>query len=190
MCKQGCFGLLMVLFLTGLCSCTGTIWTGANLVYDRHDVYKKLDDYHLYAKVNNALAQGKVFQCSNCVLDVGIFNGDVVIAGHLPTQELMDELQRRLNTIKNYRRLFNEVRLKNIPSNTLQDSWITTKIRSQIFADSSIDPNAFKVVTSDNVVYLMGDVRLQESETVVNIARKTTGVIHVVKVMKYLIYQK
>lgn len=190
MCKQGCFRLLIVLFLVGLWGCTGTLWTGANLVYDRHDVYKKLEDYHLYVKVNNAVASDRELKCTNCVIDIAIFNGDILVAGHLPTPEMLVELQRRLAQVKGYRRLFNEVRVANVPSSALQDSWITTKIRSQIFADDTIDPNAFKVVTSDGVVYLMGDVRPNEATTVINMARRTVGVVHVVKVLKYLVYQK
>ncbi|MGC1181853.1 MAG: BON domain-containing protein [Legionella sp.] len=160
------------------------------MVYDRHNVYKKLDDYHLYVKVNNALAIDPLFRNPNCVLDIAVFNGDILIAGHLPTPAILAELRQRLNKVKGYRRLFNEVRLSNTPSNSLKDSWLTTKIRSQIFADSSIDPNAFKVITSDGVVYLMGDVRPKQAITVINIARHTHGVVHVVKMLKYLVYQK
>lgn len=191
MLKQGCFVLYIVSILMCLFSCSGsTVWTGASMVYDRHDVYKKLDDYHLYVKVNNALTTDQLFKNANCVLDIAVFNGDVLVAGHLPEPEMKAELQHRLSKIKGYRRLFNEVRVRNISSNSFQDSWITTKIRSQIFADASIDPNAFKVITSDGVVYLMGDVRPHEATTVINIARHTVGVVHVVTVLKYLVYQK
>lgn len=191
MLQQGRFILLMMCILMALFGCSGSsMWTGASLVYDRHDVYKKLDDYHLYVKVNNALTVDPLFKVPNCALDIAVFNGDILVAGHVPTAEINAELQRRLSNIKGYRRLFNEVRVYNIPANTLQDSWLTAKIRSQIFADSSIDPNAFKVISADGTVYLMGDVRPSEAATVINIARRTTGVLHVVKVLKYLVYQK
>lgn len=184
--------LLIICSLLGLFGCSGSsLWTGASLVYDRHDVYKKLDDYHLYVKVNNALTVDPLFKLTpNCVLDIAVFNGDILVAGHVPTADLNVELQRRLSKVKGYRRFFNEVRVRNIPATALQDSWLTTKIRSQIFADSSIDPNAFKVITSDGRVYLMGDVRPSEAATVINIARRTAGVVHVVKVLSYLVYQK
>lgn len=189
--QHGRFTLVIIFMLMGLLGCSSSsLWTGASLVYDRHDVYKKLDDYHLYVKVNNALTVDSLFKTPNCALDIAVFNGDILVAGHVPTPEINAELQRRLSNIKGYRRFFNEVRVRDIPANTLQDSWLTTKIRSQIFADSSIDPNAFKVITADATVYLMGDVRPSEAATVINIARRTTGVVHVVKVLKYLVYQK
>jgi osmotically-inducible protein OsmY len=188
MLRRWFFRLLIVLIGISLSGCVGGLWTGASLVYDRHGVYKKLDDYQLFLKVNNALAVGRVFQCTNCVIDLAIFNGDILIAGHLPTSELVAELNQRMSTIHRYRRLFNAMQMSNTPSNALQDSWITTKIRSQIFADETIDPNAFKIVTSDGIVYLMGDVHPDEAEKVITISRRTAGVIRVVKILKYFTY--
>lgn len=173
-----------------LSGCMGSLWTGATMVYDRHDVYKKVDDYHLFIKANNAITVDKLFKNCNCVLDITVFNGDVLVAGHVPNSDMLVILTQRLNKIKGYRRLFNEVRVSDTPANSIQDSWITTKIRSQIFADDSIDPNAFKVITTDGVVYLMGDVRLEQAATVISIARHTIGVVRVVRVFKYLVYQK
>ncbi|MCW8399093.1 BON domain-containing protein [Legionella sp. PATHC038] len=189
MLKQGCFAVLLVLVLFCLSGCIGSLWTGATMVYDRHDVYKKLDDYNLFLKVNNAITVDNAFKNNNCVIDIAIFNGDVLLAGHVPTAEMQAELQRRLATVKGYRRLFNQVRVSSAGSNSMQDSWITAKIRSQIFADGSIDPNAFKVVTSDRVVYLMGDVHQEQAEKVINMARQTSDVARVVKILKYYTYQ-
>jgi osmotically-inducible protein OsmY len=181
--------LLVVLLAYGLSACVGSLWTGASLVYDRHDVYKKLNDYHLLVQVNDVLAVNRTFNQPSCVLDIAVFNGDILIAGHVPDETLFDELRNRLAKLRGYRRMFNEVKVKAVPSNNMQDTWITTQIRSRIFADASIDPNAFKVITSDRVVYLMGDVKPDEAEKVVTMARYTKGVEKVVKVMKYFIYQ-
>ncbi|WP_028381459.1 BON domain-containing protein [Legionella cherrii] len=188
MLKQGCFALLLI-FVLCLSGCIGSLWTGATMVYDRHDVYKKLDDYNLFLKVNNAITVDNAFKNNSCVIDIAIFNGDVLVAGHVPTAEMLAELQRRLATVKGYRRLFNQVRVSSSGPNSMQDSWITAKIRSQIFADGSIDPNAFKVVTSDRVVYLMGDVHQEQAEKVINMARQTSDVARVVKILKYYTYQ-
>ncbi len=187
--RQGCFLILLAALSTCLSGCLGTVWTGATTVYDRHSLYKKLNDYHILVAINNVLAVNKTFDNPKCAIDIAVFNGDVLLAGHLPSVELYDELRHRISKVKGYRRLFNVITVKKIPSNDVQDSWITTKIRSQIIADSSIDPNAFKVVTSDRVVYLMGDVQRDEAEKVVKIARFTNGVERVVKVFRYYTYQ-
>ncbi|KTD44870.1 BON domain-containing protein [Legionella quateirensis] len=187
--KQGRFILVLLILVCSLSGCIGTVWTGATLLYDRHDVYKKLNDYNLLAEVNRVLAVNRTFNNSSCVLDIAAFNGDILIAGHVPTNELLEELKQRLTKVKHYRRLFNDVHVRQVSSNSVEDSWITTKIRSQIFADDSIDPDAFKIITSDRIVYLMGDVKPDQAAKVIKIARYTTGVERVVKMMRYFTYQ-
>lgn len=189
MLKQGrnIFFLLTLVF--SLSGCIGTLWTGATLIYDRHDVYKKLNDFNILTNINNVLAVNRTFNNSNCVLDIAVFNGDILIAGHVPSNDYLDELKQRLTQVKHYRRLFNYVRVMRVSSNSVEDSWITTKIRSQIFADDSIDPDSFKIITSDRVVYLMGDVKPDQAAKVIKIARFTSGVVKVVKMMRYFTYQ-
>ncbi|BCA97165.1 hemolysin [Legionella antarctica] len=189
MSKQGRYIVPAIIMACGLSGCIGTIWTGASVIYDRHDTYKKLDDYHLLVEVNNVLAVDRTFNNKNCAIDIAVFNGDILLAGHVPSVELLDELSRRLRSVNGYRRLFNEITVNSIASNKIQDVWITTKIRSQILADSTIDPDAFKIVTSDRIVYLMGDVKRDEAEKVIKIARFTRGVEHVVKILRYFTYQ-
>lgn len=189
MLKQGRSVLVIILLSAYLSGCLGGLWTGASLVYDRHNVYKKLNDYHLLVDVTNALYDDKKFKAQGCGLDIAVFNGDVLVAGHLPDPEFLNEARNRLKTVTGYRRLFNQITINSAPIDTVQDSWITTKIRSQIFADDTINPKAFKVVTSDRIVYLMGDVREAEAKKVIYIARNVSGVERVVTLFKYFTYQ-
>lgn len=178
--------MLVSICLTG---CFSGIWTGASMVYDRHNMYRKISNYQLSAAVNNALFADKKLRESGCSLDVAVFNNDILLVGHVPTNQDMEEIQRRLAPIKDYRHFYNKITINPNPLNNSQDAWITTKIRSQIFADDSIDPKAFKVMTADGIVYLMGDVMPDQAEKVVTIARNQSGVVQVVKLMQYFTYQ-
>lgn len=51
-------------------------------------------------------------------------------------------------------------------------------------ADSNIDPHQFKVITMDNVVYLMGDALSEDANRLIDIAKQTDGVLRVVKLFK------
>ncbi len=190
MLKKNGLIIIILALTTLLSSCISNVWTGAKLLYDRHDVYKKLNDYQLVAEVNHALYFDRVLKCEQCALDVALFNGDILIAGHLPSAQLIEELRHRLYAVRGYNHLFIQVKKRNEGSNSLADSWLTTKIRSQIFADDSIDPDMFKVITSDNVVYLMGEAKLDQAEKIISIARNTAGVSKVVTLLRYLTYQK
>lgn len=171
--------------LLSLCGCITEVWTGASLLYDRHHVYKKMGDYSLSARTNHLLFSDNVFKCRGCVIDVATFNDDVLLAGHVPTERLHAILAQRLVHLSDYRHLYNEVVVAKLSSQSIKDTWITTKIRSHLLADSRIDPNAFKVITTDGVVYLMGEVMANQARRVVYIAQNTAGVKKVVKLMHY-----
>lgn len=184
MSKKGYF-LLLALGSMLLAGCISNIWTGANLIYDRHNIYKKISDYQLAANASRALYKDKVFKCQDCSIDIAVFNGDMLLAGSVPSNALRQEAFDRIKTLQGTRRLFNQLAVDRIPDKTLADDWITTKIRSEILADSDIDPHSFKVVTADGIVYLMGDVVPSEARRVIHIARTCDGVKRVVKLFKY-----
>ena len=185
MLRQGCVVLMLVLCSAVLTGCLSDVWTGATLVYDRHNIYKKISDFQLAANVNRALYKDALFKCTDCSIEVAVFNGDILLVGHVPTKALRAQIQSRMATISDYRRLFIQVAVGHLQDNLLDDGWITAKIRSGIFADAEIDPHSFKVVTSERVVYLMGDVIPSEALRVIRIARETEGVKRVVKLFKY-----
>lgn len=174
--------LISALLLSG---CMSGLWTGASFIYDRHNIYKQVNDYELEMQTTKALYKDSLLKQQGNVIDVAVFNGDILIAGHVLTRALRDEAQKRMHTVRGYRRLFIQLGTDSTHTNEVLDSWITTQIRSQILADSSINPHSFKVVTIDQIVYLMGDVKPKQAKRVIHIARQTSRVIRVVKLMAY-----
>ncbi|WP_133130177.1 BON domain-containing protein [Legionella yabuuchiae] len=177
--------ILVLLACVALTGCITNILTGATLIYDRHNLYKQASDFQLGANVGRALYKDTTFKCDYCAIDYAAFNGDILLAGHVPSHALKEEAERRVKKIVGYRRLFVQMSIQKAPRDTFEDSWITAKIRSSIIADSEINPKKFKVVTSDQIVYLMGDVIPEQAKKVILIARKTFGVRRVVKLFKY-----
>lgn len=168
-----------------LSGCFSYVMSGATLVYDRHHVYKQVSDFRLSADITQALYQDRVLTCADCAIDVAVFNGDVLLAGHVPNATLREQAYKRASACRGYRRLFNQLSSRKTSTNALHDSWITTKIRSQIIANAAIDPSQFKVVTVDGIVYLMGDVHVTQAKQVIALARQTSGVKRVVTLLKY-----
>ena len=175
----------ILIFSALLTGCITEVWTGATVVYDRHNIYKKISDYQLAANASRALYKDKVFKRDDCHIDLAIINGDILMAGSVPTAELRKEAFDRISVLKDYRRIFNQLSITQRQDNVIEDDWITAKIRSQIFADSDINPHDFKVVTTNQIVYLMGDVIPEEAARVIHIARACAGVKRVVKLFKY-----
>ena len=172
------------LLLVG-CAGVGSAWTGVMLVYDRHNLYKKIDDYHLGADANRVLFQDKRLKCDGCVIDLAVFHRDVLLTGHVPTRALREEANARLETLPSIRKKHNQLAIRKTADHTMHDSWITAKIRSQMMADAEINPRQFKVVTADGIVYLMGDVLPGQAARVIQIARQTEDVLRVVTLFNY-----
>jgi osmotically-inducible protein OsmY len=178
-------GVVSLVLLLASCAGVGSVWTGAMLVYDRHNLYKKIDDYHLGADAHRVLFQDKHLQCDGCVIDVAVFHRDVLLTGHVPSRALRAEANARLDTLPSIRTKYNQLAIRTTADHTMHDSWITAKIRSQMMADAEINPRQFKVVTADGIVYLMGDVLPGEADRVIQIARQTEDVLRVVTLFNY-----
>ncbi len=181
---------LSIAFFSGLCflltGCLAVsgVWTGAGLVYDRHNVYKKVSDYQISAEANRALYRDTIFKRDDCSIDVAAFNGDLLVAGHVGTEALREEAYARLSHVVGVRRFFKQLSIGAPQEAMVEDAWITTNIRSQMVADSEIDQQQFKVITSDRIVYIMGDVKSEQAERVIAVTRQVTGVRRVVKLLK------
>jgi osmotically-inducible protein OsmY len=185
MIKKFFFAVILISTNTLLAGCLGTIWTGATLIYERHTTYKKIKDFHLSAQASKSLYRDAEFKCSLCLVDIAVFNQDILLSGHVPTEKLRAEAVQRIVSLKDVRRIFNQLSVKDTTSDTVEDSLITGMIRSRIIADATINPNQFKIVTSDHIVYLMGDVDPAQAKKVIQIAREVPGVLRVVKLFKY-----
>jgi osmotically-inducible protein OsmY len=176
-----CFGSL---FLSG---CLGSIWTGASLFYDRHHIFKKTTDIGLAAKIGHAIKMEPSLNCpSNRCFEIATFHGDVLLLGTVQNQEQKDKAKAVALAVQGYRHLYNYIQMEpqfNYEVN-LNDHWITTKIRSQVLANSDIDPDPFKVVTYNQVVYLLGDVLDSQEDLIINIAKDTERVSKVVNLLQ------
>lgn len=177
---------LLILPLVILTGCITDVWTGANLVYERHNLYKKVDNFQLGANASRALYHDRLFKRPDCALDLAVINNDILLSGHVPTVALRQEAQQRIASLQGYRRFFNQVAVGPLRDSSVKDHWITAKICSNMITDGDIEPNDFKVVTSDGVVYLMGDVQPEQAKKVILISRKCAGVKRVVTLMKYV----
>lgn len=184
----GVIGLLVCSLLLG---CMSSVFTGATLFYQRKEVSHSLQNQYLGMQANNMLYRHQeLFSGSH--INVTSFNYDVLLVGQTPTAALKKQAETLIKNLAGIRRLFNliEVKLSISQAQEIEDSWITTKIKSRIIANNDLNPSKFKVVTEDGVVYLLGDVEKDQAETVVDIARHTDGVIRVVRIFKYVGYVK
>jgi osmotically-inducible protein OsmY len=121
-------------------------------------------------------------------VNVTSYNRNVLLTGEVPVAESKTKAENLVKEITNTRSITNEitVRPKSSLGSRSSDSYITSKIKTKFVTENKFPANYVKVVTENNVVYLMGIVTNAEADAAVEIASNTDGVTKVVKVFEYL----
>lgn len=116
------------------------------------------------------------------------FNGVVLLAGQVNTAEQRLLAEQTVDKISKVRRIHNEITVSGATSMVARsnDSWITTKVKTKLLANSEVEGGRIKVVTENGVVYLMGLVTRDEATRAAEYARQTGGVQKVVRIFEYI----
>ncbi|CAE6878347.1 hypothetical protein ACOMICROBIO_GDFFDHBD_00060 [Vibrio sp. B1REV9] len=171
---SGCAGL----FIAGAA-------TTANIVTDTRTTKEIWQDNNIEFEIaaigNKAPFKGKTRIVASS------YNGTVVLMGQAPTDELINEFERRARDIEGVKNIHNQIKQKEPLSVTQisNDSWITTKVKSALLTDSELNGVKVKVITEDNDVFLFGYVTPKQSERATEIARNISGVKQVIKGFQY-----
>ncbi len=120
-------------------------------------------------------------------INVTSYNRIVLLTGEVPNETIKTDIERLIMGVDNVRKIFNEIVVG--PHTTLasrsNDTLITSKVKTRFLAERKFQINHVKIVTENEVVYLLGVVSHQEGENAAQIASSTSGVKKVVKVFEY-----
>jgi osmotically-inducible protein OsmY len=116
------------------------------------------------------------------------FNRMVLLTGEVPDAAAKTEVERIARGVENVRGVYNETQVSGLSSFTARsnDGITTSKVKGRYLDAGKFNTLHVKVVTENNVVYLMGLVKKQEADDATEIARTTSGVQKVVRVFEYL----
>jgi len=159
------------------------IGAGAAMAADPRSMGAQVDDETIELK----LQSNPTVMRDDLHLNVASYNGVVLLVGQVPTAAVRDEVGAIAKATDRVRSVNNELAVGpntqySVRSN---DSFITGKVKTRLFDEGKIAPNAVKVVTEDSVVYLMGMVSRAEGAKAGEIAATTSGVARVVKLFEY-----
>lgn len=165
----------------------GIAVSGAQAVYDRHNIQKKLDDNYTTMQAYRAIYL-KTDKYQNTHVAIATYNNSVIITGQTPESGQKEEITQLVQNLAGERKVYNFSEIAS-PSSLItraSDTWITSKIKFKLIATNNIDPTKIKVVTENGTVFLMGVIPKADAETAVDIAQHTSGVQGVVKIFSYL----
>lgn len=120
-------------------------------------------------------------------VNVHSYNGVILLTGEVPSEDMRAMAGDTARNFRGVRQVHNELQIQGSTSflSRTNDGWLSTKVKSRLIADESVDSGKIKVVTENGVVYLMGVVPQPLADKAARIASTTKGVRKVVKVFEY-----
>ena len=173
---QGCIAAAVV----------GTAAVGTKAATDPRTVGTQVDDGTLELRVNSALSKDEQIK-KEARINVTAYQGKVLLAGQAPNPELASRAKQIAMGVEGTAEVFNEIRQgQPIGLGTASsDTWITTKVRSQLGTDQVKSSNV-KVTTENGEVFLLGLVTEREGKAAADIASRVSGVKHVTTAFTYI----
>ena len=162
----------------------GAAATGVMVAEDRRTVGTIAEDEGIEFKTLNRIG-GKV---KDAHLNATSYNRMVLLTGEVADAAAKAEAEKIARAVENVRGVHNELQVAGNSSLSARanDSYLTSKVKARFVDAQKFNPFHVKVVTENNVVYLLGLVKRQEANEATEIARTTGGVQKVVKLFDYL----
>ncbi|QBQ63358.1 divisome-associated lipoprotein YraP [Actinobacillus indolicus] len=189
--KFGKVGLLGITLLS-LQGCLATAVvvggaTAAKVATDPRSAGRQIDDETLEEKVAYNLNKDEQIK-SEARINVVAYNGKVLLIGQAPNESAREAAKSVAAGVESVSTVYNEIRVgeKIGVAQISQDSWITTKVKSQLLVNNEVKATEVKVITENGEVFLMGSLSNTQANAAADVARNVSGVAKVVKVITYV----
>ncbi len=159
--------------------------TAVAVTSDERSVSQQIDDNTL---AGNAIDKINAMKISKKEMRINFIgnSGHLLIVGQATTQKLKDLVEKTVSDMQGVKGVYNELRVTepiDLGQQT-KDSWLTTKVKSQLTADDKVNPLKIKVVSEDNEVFLIGKLSAEMANDATNVVRKVSGVKRVNRVFQ------
>ncbi|CAI1765831.1 division/outer membrane stress-associated lipid-binding lipoprotein [Serratia marcescens] len=174
---QGCIAGVVV----------GSAAVATKTATDPRSVGTQVDDGTLEARVENALSKDQQLKKDARVVATA-YQGKVLLTGQSPNADLTARAKQIAMGVEGTSEVYNEIR-QGTPvslSTASSDTWITTKVRSQLLTSDTVKSSNVKVTTENGEVFLLGLVTQQEGQSAAQIASQVSGVKHVTTAFTYV----
>ncbi|MDR3430592.1 MAG: division/outer membrane stress-associated lipid-binding lipoprotein [Rouxiella aceris] len=174
---QGCVAAAVV----------GVAGVATKTTTDPRTVGTQVDDSTLEARVSNAISTNKNLKEKARIVATA-YQGKVLLTGQAPTADMASQAKQLTMKVDGATDVYNEIRIGNPVSlgTGSMDTWITTKVRSQLLTSDTVKSSNVKVTTENGEVFLLGLVTQEEGQSAAKIAAGVSGVKHVTTAFTYV----
>lgn len=159
--------------------------TGALMVEDRRSSGIFIEDERIELRTSRRLNESLGDKVR---ANVTSYNRNVLLTGEAVDESTKKEAEKLAMSVENVQNVFNEISVaeRSSMASRSNDALITSKVKTRFLNNGVFQVNHVKVVTTNNVVYLLGLVTRKEADAAAQIASTTASVAKVVKVFEYL----
>ncbi len=159
----------------------GAVAATAVVLSDRRSVGTYSKD--AWIDIQAATPLGDIGTRQNTHIIANAFNSRVLLTGQVASDADKQKASDIVKAISGVKGVDNQLTVGPVTSLEVRnnDTFITSKVKSRLVGDSPELGNAFKVITENGVVYVMGNLTQSELERGIEITRTTAGVQRVVK---------
>ena len=173
----------------GLSACApvmiGSAVMGSLVATDRRTAGAQLEDEGIELRAQSRLRENLGDRAH---VNVTSYNRQVLLTGEVPNAQDRQLAEQLVTKVENVRGTVNELAV--LGNTTLSqrstDVLVTGRVRAGLVDAKDLYANAFKVVTERGTTYLMGRVTQREASRATEIARSTTGVQKVVRLLEII----
>ena len=171
---QGCVELMI-----------GSAVVGTFAATDRRTFGAQADDKAIVLKGENRMRNALG---SAAHINVSSFNRRALLTGEVADERAKETAEREMRAVDGVLEVANELEIGPITSYSTRsnDTLITTKVKASFVDTKDLYGSAFKVVTENGAVFLMGRVTQREGNLAGDVTRGVSGVRKVVKIFDYI----
>ena len=171
---QGCVELMI-----------GSAVVGTFAATDRRTFGAQADDKAIVLKGENRMRNALG---SAAHINVSSFNRRALLTGEVADERAKETAEREMRAVDGVLEVGNELEIGPITSYSTRsnDTLITTKVKASFVDTKDLYGSAFKVVTENGAVFLMGRVTQREGNLAGDVTRGVSGVRKVVKIFDYI----
>jgi osmotically-inducible protein OsmY len=98
------------------------------------------------------------------LLKATVFDSEVLLTGHVPSEEWRAEAVKRAERVGGVKKVDDEIVVGPDTHfvDSARDTWITTRLRGELIGDPNIKSINYTITTDDSRVYVMGIARTQD----------------------------
>ena len=188
--RIACVSLTAIILGSALGGCVALVGGGAAVAgmsaLDRRTTGTQVEDEGIELRAGNRI--GEVIG-DKARVSVTSYNRIVLLTGQAGNDTDKQSIEKLVREQVQVRNVFNEIEVAPFTATLSQrsnDTVTTGQVKASLVQAKDISSSSIKVVTENNVVYLMGIVTARESTRAAEIARGINGVTKVVRLFEII----